>query len=94
MADHPTADWPQDYARILLPEIDSTNAEALRRLPGLSGPAWIMALRQTAGRGRRGAGAVLQPPPHGVGNSVDVRQKRLGDDRDAHVDSMSASPGS
>jgi BirA family biotin operon repressor/biotin-[acetyl-CoA-carboxylase] ligase len=56
MADHPTADWPQDYARILLPEIDSTNAEALRRLPGLSGPAWIMALRQTAGRGRRGRG--------------------------------------
>ena len=29
-------------------------AEALRRLPDLKGPTWILALRQTAGRGRRG----------------------------------------
>jgi len=54
MAENLQPDWPQTYARILLPEVDSTNAEALRRLPTLSGPAWIMALRQTAGRGRRG----------------------------------------
>lgn len=28
--------------------------EATRRLPGLTGPTWILAARQTAGRGRRG----------------------------------------
>lgn len=39
---------------MVLPEIDSTNAEALRRLPTLTQPTWILALRQTAGRGRRG----------------------------------------
>lgn len=38
----------------MLPEIDSTNAEAVRRASGVPGPIWIMALRQTAGRGRRG----------------------------------------
>lgn len=36
-------------------EIDSTNAEARRRAEaGETGPLWIAALRQTAGRGRRG----------------------------------------
>lgn len=48
--------WPQGYGRLVLPETDSTNAEALRRLPELAGPLWILALRQTAGRGRRGRG--------------------------------------
>lgn len=38
----------------LLAEIDSTNAEALRRAgAGRRDPHWIVALRQTAGRGRR-----------------------------------------
>lgn len=36
-------------------ELDSTNAEARRRAEaGEGGPVWITALRQTAGRGRRG----------------------------------------
>jgi BirA family biotin operon repressor/biotin-[acetyl-CoA-carboxylase] ligase len=36
-------------------EIDSTNAEARRRADaGETGPAWFTALRQNAGRGRRG----------------------------------------
>jgi BirA family biotin operon repressor/biotin-[acetyl-CoA-carboxylase] ligase len=36
-------------------EIDSTNAEAVRRAEaGETGPIWIFARRQTAGRGRRG----------------------------------------
>jgi BirA family transcriptional regulator, biotin operon repressor / biotin---[acetyl-CoA-carboxylase] ligase len=39
--------------RISLPEIDSTNAEGFRRASGLSGPTWIVAGAQTAGRGRR-----------------------------------------
>jgi len=38
-----------------LDEIDSTNAEARRRAEaGATGPLWITAARQTAGRGRRG----------------------------------------
>jgi BirA family biotin operon repressor/biotin-[acetyl-CoA-carboxylase] ligase len=38
-----------------LDEVDSTNAEARRRAEaGERGPLWITALRQTAGRGRRG----------------------------------------
>lgn len=48
------ADWPAGYGRIVLDEVDSTNAEAARRAPGLAGPTWILGLRQTAGRGRRG----------------------------------------
>jgi BirA family transcriptional regulator, biotin operon repressor / biotin---[acetyl-CoA-carboxylase] ligase len=39
--------------RIILPEIDSTNAEGFRRAAGLDGPTWIVAGFQTAGRGRR-----------------------------------------
>ncbi|WP_347267131.1 biotin--[acetyl-CoA-carboxylase] ligase [Paracoccus sp. (in: a-proteobacteria)] len=46
--------WPQGVARHVLARSDSTNAEALRLAPGLSGPAWIMAREQFAGRGRRG----------------------------------------
>lgn len=46
--------WPAGYGRLILPEVDSTNAEALRRAPDLAGPLWILARRQTAGRGRRG----------------------------------------
>lgn len=38
--------------RVVLPEVDSTSAEAARRAPAT--PTWIMAHRQTAGRGRRG----------------------------------------
>jgi BirA family biotin operon repressor/biotin-[acetyl-CoA-carboxylase] ligase len=39
---------------VVLAETDSTMAEAQRRAPDLTGPCWILALRQTAGRGRRG----------------------------------------
>lgn len=46
--------WPEGYDRIVLDEVDSTNAEAARRAPYLDRPTWIMAHRQTAGRGRRG----------------------------------------
>jgi BirA family transcriptional regulator, biotin operon repressor / biotin---[acetyl-CoA-carboxylase] ligase len=47
--------WPQGYSRQVHAELDSTNAQA-RRLAetGEVGPLWIMAERQTAGRGRRG----------------------------------------
>jgi BirA family biotin operon repressor/biotin-[acetyl-CoA-carboxylase] ligase len=40
---------------IVFDEIDSTNAEARRRAEaGETGPMWLVGLRQTAGRGRRG----------------------------------------
>jgi BirA family biotin operon repressor/biotin-[acetyl-CoA-carboxylase] ligase len=37
----------------VLATVDSTNAEAARLAPQLTGPAWILAGVQTAGRGRR-----------------------------------------
>ena len=48
-------DWPPGYGLKWHDEIDSTNEEA-RRLAakGESGPLWLTAARQTAGRGRRG----------------------------------------
>lgn len=47
-------DWPTGVARRVLEEVDSTNAEAARIAPTLAGPEWILGLRQTAGKGRRG----------------------------------------
>ncbi len=46
--------WPEGYDRIVLDAVDSTNAEAARIAATLDRPTWIMARRQTAGRGRRG----------------------------------------
>lgn len=46
--------WPDGYGRRVLAEVDSTLDEAARLAPGLAGPEWILALRQTKGRGRRG----------------------------------------
>ncbi|NVO23871.1 biotin--[acetyl-CoA-carboxylase] ligase [Donghicola mangrovi] len=46
--------WPVEYARRVLSRVDSTNAEAARIAPELIQPTWILALEQTAGRGRRG----------------------------------------
>ena len=48
-------------ARHVLDRTDSTNAHAMRLAPQLSGPAWIMARDQTAGRGRRGRPWVMPP---------------------------------
>ncbi len=52
--------WPSGYGLITLAQVDSTLAEARRRLPEISGPTWILAQEQTAGRGRRGR-AWVQP---------------------------------
>lgn len=46
--------WPEGVARRVLPSVDSTNAEAARLAPNLTGPCWILGLEQTGGRGRRG----------------------------------------
>lgn len=61
MSDHSAVLWPEGVARHVLERTDSTNAEALRLAPSLSGPAWVMARRQEAGRGRRGR-AWADPP--------------------------------
>lgn len=47
--------WPSGYGRVQFDELDSSNSEA-RRLAekGEQGPLWILAARQTGGRGRRG----------------------------------------
>jgi BirA family biotin operon repressor/biotin-[acetyl-CoA-carboxylase] ligase len=46
---------PEGYGLIVFDEIDSTNEEARRRAAaGVTGPLWIVAHTQTAGRGRRG----------------------------------------
>jgi BirA family biotin operon repressor/biotin-[acetyl-CoA-carboxylase] ligase len=45
-----------------LPETDSTNAEVMRRaLAGEAPPLWVLADRQTAGRGRAGRAWTSQP---------------------------------
>lgn len=46
--------WPQGYDRRVLARVESTSSEAQRIASELSGPTWILALEQTAGRGRRG----------------------------------------
>jgi len=49
------AELPGGCALLHLAEVDSTNAEAMRRmLAGARGPLWVLADRQSAGRGRAG----------------------------------------
>ena len=42
------------YDRRVLASVDSTNAEAVRIAKTASGPTWILGIKQTQGRGRRG----------------------------------------
>ncbi len=74
--------WPSGYGRRVLAEVDSTNAEAARIAPDLAGPEWILALRQTAARGRRGRqwlnpegnfAATLVMPPDGTADQLALR---------------------
>ena len=46
--------WPEGYGRRILASVDSTLSEAARIAQNLAGPEWILALEQTAARGRRG----------------------------------------
>ena len=54
-------DWPDGVTRRILPQTDSTNAEAQRSASLLAGPEWILALHQTAARGRRGRPWAMLP---------------------------------
>ncbi|WP_299653928.1 biotin--[acetyl-CoA-carboxylase] ligase [uncultured Tateyamaria sp.] len=53
--------WPEGYGRRVLASVDSTLSEAGRVAPTLSGPEWILALEQTAARGRRGRAWAMPP---------------------------------
>lgn len=46
--------WPEGYGKRILHEVDSTLDEGARIARDLMGPEWILALKQTKGRGRRG----------------------------------------
>src|SRR5690606_32899212 len=55
-------DWPAGFACAVFDSIDSTNEEARRRsAAGETGPVWIAARRQSAGRGRLGRSWVTEP---------------------------------
>ena len=54
--------WPEGVAARVLPQTDSTMAEAARRAEdGIPGPEWTLALHQTAARGRRGRPWAMPP---------------------------------
>jgi BirA family biotin operon repressor/biotin-[acetyl-CoA-carboxylase] ligase len=48
------AAWPEGYVRRVYDSLGSTLSEAARIAPELTEPTWILALEQTAARGRRG----------------------------------------
>lgn len=64
-----SADWPAGTGRFVHDRLDSTNAEGARIAAGLTGPAWVLAREQTAGRGRR-ARAWASPPGNFHGTLV------------------------
>ncbi|GGE31257.1 biotin--[acetyl-CoA-carboxylase] ligase [Primorskyibacter flagellatus] len=54
--------WPAGHDKIILAETDSTLSEAQRRFAGgVTRPLWILALHQTAARGRRGRAWSMPP---------------------------------
>lgn len=46
--------FPNEYDKLILAEVDSTNTHAARLVTKLNRPTWILGLKQTAARGRRG----------------------------------------
>jgi len=63
MSEIAVADWPEGYAVRVFDEVSSTLDLAREMLDDLAGPTWLLALRQTAARGRRG-----RPWRQGPGN--------------------------
>ena len=55
------ASWPDGIGREILDIAESTNTEAKRRADSVCAPTWIMARRQTAGKGRLGRPWVSLP---------------------------------
>lgn len=46
--------FPHEYDKLVFTEVDSTNAHAARMAKDLNRSTWILGLKQTAARGRRG----------------------------------------
>jgi len=69
-----SASWPEGHDRLILDEAPSTQdlARAEART-GREGPIWIMARRQTAGRGRRGR--VWTAPPGNLSTTLMLRPR-------------------
>ncbi|WP_209021224.1 biotin--[acetyl-CoA-carboxylase] ligase [Paracoccus ravus] len=65
--------WPEGVGRHVLARTDSTNSEAMRLAPQLSGPVWVMAHQQAAARGRRGREWVM--PAGNFAGSLFLRPK-------------------
>ncbi|MEM6939818.1 MAG: biotin--[acetyl-CoA-carboxylase] ligase [Pseudomonadota bacterium] len=65
--------WPEGYNRRVYDTVASTLSEAARLIPDLAGPTWIMALQQTAARGRRGRS---WSTPHGNFASTLVMRRK------------------
>ncbi|WP_010141387.1 biotin--[acetyl-CoA-carboxylase] ligase [Oceanicola sp. S124] len=61
--------WPPGTGRVVLAETDSTLDEARRRFADLASPLWILALHQSAARGRRGR-AWVHPAGNFAANHV------------------------
>lgn len=55
------ARWPEGVHKLVFEQLDSTMSEAARYCPGLRGPLWILALEQSAGRGRQGRAWLHEP---------------------------------
>lgn len=55
------APWPEGTERHILDRLDSTNATAMAMAQRGNGQGWVLALEQTAGKGRRGR-AWITPP--------------------------------
>lgn len=67
--------WPVGTGLLALEDIDSTNEEARRRArAGEAGPLWIIAAKQTEGRGRRGR--VWVAPPGNLSATLLIRPNR------------------
>ena len=70
-----SAAWPEGYALKAFAVIDSTNEEARRiAAAGDQQPVWIIAERQTAGRGRRGR--TWESPPGNLAATLLIRPAR------------------
>jgi BirA family biotin operon repressor/biotin-[acetyl-CoA-carboxylase] ligase len=80
-------DWSAGYTRHVFDTLDSTLAEAARMVPDLRGPTWILALEQTAARGRRGR---AWSTPRG-NFAATLIMKRTGSPADAALRSFVAS---
>ena len=66
--------FPEGYGRRVVPSVTSTLDEARRLWPEVAGPTWVLALQQTAARGRRGR--AWRMPPGNFAATLVLREAR------------------